>query len=1111
MSRGGALPKRRSGWIRTLLVVGLSLVFLAPATPAQAAVADLDLQLSGPTTAAWDSTNSFTWTVSNHGPDPADGGTINFSVTGGAIIDASSITCTDVSAGATCPDFTALSSSQLRGDLGAAPAGANWVITADVIMPASGSSISVQGQVAPPAGTDDNSGTNSRSWSVSLSAADVRITKTPSTTEPAAGEPYTWTVEYANVSAVEATDVRLWDEISAVGLLTSWTEPVCVATGGASCPGGFGSGVTGEDIFGTVFDATVPSMPANSTVTLTYEANHYADPAFPTPCGWTYTMENQAYAVSPNMTVRSSWQGLGVTPYTDSASTTAVDRSAGTEAGAPMVVSSTFYAPCIPTIMTVDYSWTLPDEAAFVVADPLAALQCTPPTGNSCPSFSYDSNTRTFSASFFWPDERPYELSVAGTVGTATSGMFSTTSRATSSSDMDPSNNESTTTFAGVNPTWAMMVAYTVAADSEPISQDLTLSGTLACQDQPDQIWSVDLAAGSASADTFAGLAIQGLGCTYTPDSLPSAPAGYSWLLTPATVQIDPVPGEYTADFTLKLVADSAPPVGPTATDASGHSMGDPVTLEPLVAVGSSALTAATFTDGTTTATIPAGSWRISLTNGVVQGVFTPAPGFLGTTSIDYRVTDANDLTSTARLTATVDPIPLWPLSVAYTVAADSEAITTDLALTGTLRCDDQAASPWSVNLPAGAPSAQASVGLGTQGVGCSFTPDPLPAAPYGYAWLLSPTSDSVNPVTEAYTANLTVKLVSDAAPPVGPSASDASGSSTGTPITLRPAVALGSSALASASFADGSTSLSVDGEGVWTISLVNGVVEAAFTPTPDFVGDSTVDYRVTDANDLTSTARLTATVTAVPTWPLSVSYSVAADSAPIPRDVTFAGTLSCDGQAARTWSATLVAGESTVQTEVGTAPEGAECTFLPSQPSMSPAAYSWLLSPSAATVQVAGAYTADFTVKLIDDAAPITGPIASDAHGSSTGAPVVLHPEVALGSSALAEVSSAAGEATTVIEGEGSWTISLTNGVVEAVFTPEAGFLGTSWLNYLVTDANGLSDSAELSAEITADPIDEADDPLAFTGAQVGPWLGLGLALLAVGATLLVARRRRA
>ncbi|MDN6684064.1 MAG: LPXTG cell wall anchor domain-containing protein, partial [Bifidobacterium crudilactis] len=113
---------------------------------------------------------------------------------------------------------------------------------------------------------------------------------------------------------------------------------------------------------------------------------------------------------------------------------------------------------------------------------------------------------------------------------------------------------------------------------------------------------------------------------------------------------------------------------------------------------------------------------------------------------------------------------------------------------------------------------------------------------------------------------------------------------------TLTPKTTPGTGAIKTVTFADGSTTKTVPGEGTWTIELVNGQPKATFTPDKDYSGKVTPQsYTVTDVNGLTATGKLEVTikvpaVTVVPSTPSTSSSSDGAVSVPAGKSLAHTG-----------------------------------------------------------------------------------------------------------------------------------------------------------------------------------------------------------------------------
>ena len=261
------------------------------------------------------------------------------------------------------------------------------------------------------------------------------------------------------------------------------------------------------------------------------------------------------------------------------------------------------------------------------------------------------------------------------------------------------------------------------------------------------------------------------------------------------------------------------------------------------------------------TKTVPGqGVWTLVPGTGVIT--FTPEAGFTGNpTPIDYRVTDGNSLTDTATLIVLYNQPPTAP-DETVTVNPGQPATLNPVITPGT---DPNVTVSLDGSDP-GDPTTKTVPGQGVwtvvPGTGvATFTPEP------GFTGAPTPITYTVtdgNGLTDQGT--LTV-LVNE--PPVAKD--QAKTTPPGTPVTFDPIADLitpGTSTDLTVTLIDPATgqpatgsSVTVPGEGVWTVDLVTGKI--TFTPEDGFSGEATIGYRVTDGNTLFDEATLTVTVTA--------------------------------------------------------------------------------------------------------------------------------------------------------------------------------------------------------------------------------------------------------
>lgn len=261
-------------------------------------------------------------------------------------------------------------------------------------------------------------------------------------------------------------------------------------------------------------------------------------------------------------------------------------------------------------------------------------------------------------------------------------------------------------------------------------------------------------------------------------------------------------------------------------------------------------------------------------------------------------------------------------------------------------------------------------------------------------------------------------------------------------------------------------TSLTVAGEGVWSVDAVTGAV--TFTPEAGFLVDPTpVDYRVTDGNGLTATA--TVVVGYVPaavddtdlgnTIGDAVEVDVLANDS---GDLDPGSVRLVDASGNRVTSLT-VPGEGTWTVD----PVTGRVTFTP--------AAGFLVDPAPVTYEVTDS-TGD-TVAAVVTVGYVPGAIDDADLDNTIGEAVrvdVLANDAGDLDPATVRLLDASGAPVTelVVPGEGVWAVDPATGAI--TFTPEAGFvLNPAPVRYQVTDTTG--DTVAATVTVTYLPV--ADD----------------------------------
>ena len=551
-------------------------------------------------------------------------------------------------------------------------------------------------------------------------------------------------------------------------------------------------------------------------------------------------------------------------------------------------------------------------------------------------------------------------------------------------------------------------------------------------------------------------------------------------------------------------------------------------------------------TDGGTRLDAPEGIWTVGNDGRIV---FTPAPGFSGTATAEYRVVDDNGLISRAATTATIRPGPTanpdsastpQNVNVSFPVLANDVPGMTPDGSAGAFDPDSFRFED-TPGLPPGSVVSAAGLVLTAPGEG-DYTFDPSTREVFFEpAPRFTGTATPVTYTVDDSFGNPASTTVAVTVTPIVPVAADDVAKTPGaTPVVIdilandRPGAASTPLVPASVVFTapgavDGGTTLLVPGEGAWTVRS-DGTVR--FAPLPSFSGMTTpVGYTVADADGTVAPAAITVTVG---------SGAIAAPDAattpqntPVTLDVLDNDLASDLGNPCDAGQTNVPAGcdtgelvpASVVFPTVGqpagaVVSNGGRTIDIPGQGvstigpdgrvTFTPApAFRGVATPIAYAVTDslgnAAASTLTITVAGVD-------PIArDDSATTAAGAPVAIDVlgddspgtnGAALDPASLRIVGAGGALVTELtVPGEGVWNV--VDGKI--VFTPESGFSGrTAPITYSVADLNGTRVTAIVTVTVTAGAV-----ALPTTGGEV-PWVpfGVGLLLLLAGIVTLLQRR---
>lgn len=253
------------------------LLLLAPAT-SFAQSADLQITKSGPSSAFGGGAFIYTLVMDNNGPDAAHGATFLDTLPAG--VSNVAMSCVSASVGAACPTGLSVSNVSVSGTLASFPNLAKVTLQITGNFAATGpSSLTNTATITVPAGVGDPMpASNTSAVSTSMSyVTDLSVTKTQSPTTYTSGVPVTYTITVANPGPSAADGAQISDFLRtyATGNYTNLvaTFVSCTGVGNAQCPAN--SAFQNRSVNGAASDVylystTVPQLPANSALTITY-------------------------------------------------------------------------------------------------------------------------------------------------------------------------------------------------------------------------------------------------------------------------------------------------------------------------------------------------------------------------------------------------------------------------------------------------------------------------------------------------------------------------------------------------------------------------------------------------------------------------------------------------------------------------------------------------------------------------------------------------------------------------------------------------------------------------------------------------------------------------
>ncbi|MGJ8597539.1 Ig-like domain-containing protein, partial [Sulfitobacter sp.] len=408
---------------------------------------------------------------------------------------------------------------------------------------------------------------------------------------------------------------------------------------------------------------------------------------------------------------------------------------------------------------------------------------------------------------------------------------------------------------------------------------------------------------------------------------------------------------------------------------------------------------------------------------------FTPNPDFFGEAVIDYTITDGNGGFDDARVFVTVNNVNDAPVAVDDLAATDEETPVTIAVLDND---SDPDQDPLTVTE---ATSDDGTVVINDDGT-IEFTPNP------------DFTGDAVIDYTvtdgngEEDTAQVTVSVGEVSDPPVAED--DAAETDEDTPVTI--------DVLGNDSDPDGddltvTEATSPDGD-----VTINDDGTLEFTPNPDFNGEATITYTITDGNGGEDTAEVLVTVNPVNDGPLAEDdNATTGEQEPVTVSV-LDNDSDPEGDPLTVVSASSPDGEVTINDD-GT------LTFTPNEGFTGEAQVNYTISDGELT---------DPAVLFVEVTPDVEGfsPVAVDDIAETLEeTPVTID--------VLVNDTDPDGDDLTVIEATSDdGTVSINDdGTLE--FTPNPDFFGDAVIDYTITDGNGGIDDARVI--VTVENVNDA------------------------------------
>jgi MYXO-CTERM domain-containing protein len=423
--------------------------------------------------------------------------------------------------------------------------------------------------------------------------------------------------------------------------------------------------------------------------------------------------------------------------------------------------------------------------------------------------------------------------------------------------------------------------------------------------------------------------------------------------------------------------------------------------------------------------------------NGTLSGTapnltYTPGPDFNGSDSFTFNASNGSDTSNTQTIDITVNPVNDPPVAGNDTASTDEDTVVTIDILANDADVELDPLTPTITSAPT---NGMASVNPDGS---ISYTPGP----DFNGSDSLTYEISDGNGGTATATVTITVNAINDA--PVAVVDSETTDEDTSVTIDV----------LANDSDIDGDTlTVTVTSTPASGVATVNADGSITYSPAPDFNGNDSFTYEVSDGNGGTDTADVDVIVNAVNDAPVALDDSATTDE---DTDITVI-VLGNDSDVEGDTLTVTIAGMPT--NGVATVEASGSITYSPSTDFNGSDSFTYEVSDGNGGTATA---TVTITVNAINDAPVAVDDSATTDEDTAATIAVLTNDSDIDGDTLTVTVTAVPANGVATVNADGSIS-----------YTPNADFNGSDSLTYEISDGNG--GTANATVDITVNPVNDA------------------------------------